>query len=73
MISATNLKQCGNECERILCNAYSYGWVEYNINYIIFHIKAFKAPRILCVFGLISGKLHYVLPGVRLLFCDSVM
>jgi len=26
-ISTTNIKQCSNECERMLCNTYSYGWV----------------------------------------------
>lgn len=25
IISTTNIKQCSNECERMLCNTYSYG------------------------------------------------
>lgn len=36
IISTTNIKQCSNECERILCNTYSYGWVYINIAYFFF-------------------------------------
>lgn len=26
-VTTTNIKQCSNECERMLCNAYSFGYV----------------------------------------------
>lgn len=44
-ITTTNIKQCINECERMLCNAYSFGYVVevaysfmniFNINMFIF-------------------------------------